>query len=106
VNRSGGTNASFVDALYQDILGRQPDADGRSYWIDQLGSGRARPDDVANAFYRSIESRRDRARSMHVAVLGTEAGASLTQRLADRLLTIDDLTLAAELAVDLDLEDS
>lgn len=106
VNRSGGTNASFVDALYQDILGRAADADGRSYWIDQLASGRARPDDVANAFYRSIESRRDRARSMHLAVLGTEAGASLSQRLAERLLTIDDLTLAAELAVDLDLEDA
>ncbi|MEM9561206.1 MAG: DUF4214 domain-containing protein [Actinomycetota bacterium] len=104
VNRSGGTNASFVDALYRDILGREPDADGRRYWLDQLAAGRANPDDVANAFYRSIESRRDRARSMHRLVLGGEPGASLVERLAERLATVDDLELAAELAVDLDLD--
>ncbi len=106
VNRSGGTNASFVDALYRDILGREADAAGRTYWIDQMSTGGAGPDDVANAFYRSIESRRDRAESMHLLVLGTEAGASLTERLAQRLATVDDLALAAELAVDLDLEDA
>ena len=105
VNRSGGTDGAFVDALYRDLLGRRADPDGRGYWLDQLATGRAQPDDVANAFYRSIESRRDRARAMHLTVLGTEPGASLVQRLADRLATIDDLALAAELAVDLDLED-
>ena len=92
-------------ARHRDRAGRPPDAGGRAYWIDLLDRGLANPDDVANAFYRSIESRRDRARAMHALVLGHEPGASLAQRLAERLATIDDLALAAELAVDLDLED-
>ncbi len=104
VNRSGGTDAGFIDALYLDILGRSADAAGRAYWLGQLAAGRAEPADVANAFYRSIESRRDRAQTMHRLVLGGDAGASLTERLAERLAVVDDLTLAAELAVDLDLD--
>jgi SpoIID/LytB domain protein len=105
VKLSGGTDEAFVEALYHNILGRGSDAAGRRYWLDQLASGRARPDDVANAFYRSIESRRDRSRALHQVVLGAPAGASMADRLAARLLSADDLTVAAELAVDLDLED-
>lgn len=105
VNRAGGTNGDFVDALYANILGRAADDGGRRYWVTLLDGGRARPSDVAHAFYVSIESRRDRARDMHRVVHGTDPGASLAERLAERLLMIDDLTLAAELAVDLDLED-
>jgi hypothetical protein len=104
VRRSGGTNPGFVDALYRDILGRAPDASGRRYWIELLDGGRAKPDDVANAFYRSIESRRDRARAAHIRVLGADPGASRVERSAERLLTVDDLTLSAELALDLDLD--
>jgi hypothetical protein len=104
VNRSGGSNAGLVDALYRDILHRAPDEAGRRYWIGLLDSGRARPDDVANAFYRSIESRRDRARAAIRRVLGTEPGASQVERSAERLLTVDDLALSAELALDLDLD--
>ncbi len=33
------TNAWYVDYLYQNILGRQADPDGRNYWIDQLDTG-------------------------------------------------------------------
>ena len=104
-DRAGGTDGTFVDTLYRNILGREADGPGRRYWVDLLATDRANPDDVANAFYVSIESRRDRARSMHRLILGSGPGASLTDRLADRLLVVDDLTLAAELAVDLDLED-
>ena len=32
----------FVDALYQNIFGRAPDADGRAYWLGELQSGRVR----------------------------------------------------------------
>lgn len=103
-NRSGGTSAGLVDALYRDILHRAPDDAGRRYWIELLDGGRANPDDVANAFYRSIESRRDRARAAHLRVLGADPGASQVERSAERLLVVDDLTLSAELALDLDLD--
>ncbi len=33
------TDAQFVDLVYQNVLGRAPDADGRAYWIGQLAAG-------------------------------------------------------------------
>jgi hypothetical protein len=32
------SNLSFVNALYGDILGREPDPDGQAFWIDALQS--------------------------------------------------------------------
>ncbi len=29
----------FVDLLYRNVLGRRPDTDGRSFWLDQLAKG-------------------------------------------------------------------
>jgi hypothetical protein len=31
--RNGQTTSSFVNALYREVLGRAPDADGFSYWV-------------------------------------------------------------------------
>ncbi len=36
------SNAEFVDLLYVNVLGRPADAEGRGYWIGQLGSGMSR----------------------------------------------------------------
>lgn len=33
------TNGQYVDLVYQNVLGRTPDAGGRAYWIDQLARG-------------------------------------------------------------------
>ncbi len=33
------SDADFVDLVYSNVLGRQPDAEGRQYWIGQLSSG-------------------------------------------------------------------
>ncbi len=35
-------DADFVDLVYQNVLGRAPDAEGRTFWIDQLATGRSR----------------------------------------------------------------
>lgn len=35
----GMTNAQIVDTLYQNVLGRAPEEEGRSYWINQLNTG-------------------------------------------------------------------
>lgn len=39
--KAGGTIPSFVDAVYQRVLGRAPDAGGRAYWIKKLQGGEA-----------------------------------------------------------------
>lgn len=33
---------AFVTAIYRNVLGRDPDADGRQYWVDRLAGGLAR----------------------------------------------------------------
>ncbi|HEU5152227.1 MAG TPA: Ig-like domain repeat protein [Iamia sp.] len=37
--KAGGTNEGFVDRVYERIIGRPADADGRWYWMIQLSSG-------------------------------------------------------------------
>ncbi|MFV0526360.1 MAG: SpoIID/LytB domain-containing protein [Acidimicrobiales bacterium] len=95
--RSGATNGGFVDALYRDLLGRGADPSGRAYWVGQLDSRRARLDDVVAGFYRSLESRRDRAVALHLTVRGVDPGGA-RDVLADRLFHVDDLVVAAEIA--------
>jgi SpoIID/LytB domain protein len=101
VMQAGNTDGSFVDALYGDLLGRPADTAGRDYWLAQLAAGQATPADVANAFYVSAESRRDRAVAVHNRVLGAGPSAARAEEAAARLLQVDDLTLAAELATEL-----
>src|SRR5207253_6456122 len=43
-NLHGGTNDGFVNALYQDVLGRAPEPNGQAYWLQQLASGKSRTD--------------------------------------------------------------
>jgi len=46
----------FVDTLYLNILGRLPDAEGRNFWTDQLGSGLERSN-VLIGFSESNENK-------------------------------------------------
>ncbi len=104
VQRSGATGEAFVASLYTGILGREADAAGKAYWVGLLNDGRAAPADVANAFYRSLESRRGRARAVYVRVLEREPNEQEIAQGADSLLFMDDLRLAAELATALGSE--
>jgi SpoIID/LytB domain protein len=97
-DRSGGTDSSFVRALYRDILHRDSDPGGQQYWEDRLADGSARFDDVAAGFYSSLESRRDRTVRLHERVLGPVPNGTVRDALAERLLSVDDLGLAAEIA--------
>jgi SpoIID/LytB domain protein len=96
--RSGGTNTTFVTDLYRDILGREPDPGGLQYWEGQLANRRAGLDDVAAGFYQSLESRRSRAAVLHLQARGVPASAAGQEALAQRLLSVDDLVVAAEVA--------
>jgi hypothetical protein len=55
--RAGSTIPSFVDAVYQSVLGRTPDPSGRAYWIRQLQGGRS-VQAVARTLTNSNEYRR------------------------------------------------
>jgi uncharacterized delta-60 repeat protein len=46
----------YVTALYRDILGRDPDSAGLSYWLGLLGSGTPRAQ-VAQGIWESVEHR-------------------------------------------------
>ncbi len=98
VRRSGGSNDRFVTALYRDLLGRTPDPAGRGYWLGQLATGRVSSADVANAFFRSVESRRARSRALLVLAGRKAPTKSEIDAAADRLTQIDDLQLGLELA--------
>ncbi|MDA3040470.1 MAG: DUF4214 domain-containing protein [Actinomycetota bacterium] len=95
---AGGAPAGFVDALYNRILGRDPDAAGWAYWIAELTSGRANPKSVVDAFWESIESRRQRVQTVYHNVLGRPADSSGLAYWSGRLLVEDDVQLAALLA--------
>jgi hypothetical protein len=47
LGNAGGTTDGFLDALYQDVLGRAPDPDGRNYWSSFVNSGRLNRTDMA-----------------------------------------------------------
>jgi hypothetical protein len=47
-------NAAFVDLVYLNVLGRQPDAEGRAYWINQLQQGMTRGE-LMTGFTESAE---------------------------------------------------
>jgi RHS repeat-associated protein len=51
---SGGTDKAWVDNMYQNLLGRLPDAGGEAYWIGQLAQGANRAN-VAYGFAASQE---------------------------------------------------
>ena len=47
-------NSAYVTKLYQDIMGRAPDASGQAYWTAKLDAGATRAS-VANNFLSSTE---------------------------------------------------
>jgi hypothetical protein len=51
---SGNTDRAWLDAMYSDLLGRRPDIQGETYWVDQLANGADRST-VALGFAASPE---------------------------------------------------
>lgn len=58
-------DAAYVDRVYDNVLGRAPDAAGRQYWIDQLASGVTRGR-VMTSFSESPEYKAAQQSRMHV----------------------------------------
>ena len=70
-----GTSDGFLDALYQDALGRSVDPNGRSTWGQQLSSG-VSPAAVAAAVLASTEYRQDEVQYAYGHFLRRPADAS------------------------------
>ena len=66
--KAGGTIPTFVDAVYQSVLGRTPDPSGRTFWINQLNRGRS-VESVARTLVASSEYRRTHARATFQRIL-------------------------------------
>jgi RHS repeat-associated protein len=72
---AGGTDKLWIDALYQALLDRQPDASGENYWLGQLQGHQTRTE-VANDFTGSPEGLGDRVQQTYQRYLGRKAGQS------------------------------
>ncbi len=97
VIKNGG-NSGFVSALYEVLLHRKAEPGGHAYWLELLDRGRAGPDGVASGFYESIESRRDRVTRLYSRFLGRAPEANGLDYWANRLQSVGDFVVAAQLA--------
>lgn len=69
VNRGGSTNDGFVDALYQDLLGRTPSSSERTTLVNQLAQGTSR-EDLAAFVLKSAEARTRLIQNLYQSLLG------------------------------------
>jgi uncharacterized repeat protein (TIGR01451 family) len=73
--QAGGTNQAWLDALYHDVLGRDPDAAGEAAWLQTLASGASRFS-VAYAIAASVEHEASIVAAAYQTYLGRSANAS------------------------------
>ncbi len=72
---SGGTDTSWVDAMYESLLGRHADSGGQSFWTQQLANGATRQS-VAFGFAASLEREGQHVEDHYIVFLGRPAGSS------------------------------
>lgn len=60
-------NAGFIDRVYQNVLGRSPDAAGQAYWLAQLNGGMPRGQ-VMLGFSESTENQNASANSLLITM--------------------------------------
>jgi hypothetical protein len=70
--RTDGTATGFLEAIYQDVLGRAPDSAGREAWRGLLAAG-ASPGAVAQGITTSLESQTRRVQGWYSQFLGRPA---------------------------------
>lgn len=71
-NHAGGTNKSWVDQMYFDLLGRSPDQAGEAAWVNALGAGMPRSL-AAYGFAASAEREAIIVRNDYQVFLGRQA---------------------------------
>lgn len=92
----GGTNESFIESLYLNLLGRNADANGLSHWLSILDGGSSRVD-IATAFMNSQEYFSDLVDSAYEDILrrtGDDAGINSWMQSLDGGITPDLLDIS------------
>ena len=86
--RFGATQgtAGFVTALYQNALGRAPDAAGLAGWISAIDTGQQTRAQVLMGFSESAENRANTANRVAAGIWDVSEGASEVARLYDTAL--------------------
>ena len=93
----GGTNDGFITALYQDVLGRAPDANGKAHWLQQLANGQARTN-VALSVLATSEAKQVLAAGFYVRFLKRGADANGLTTFQNQLLQgVREQTVIAEI---------
>lgn len=75
-------NGGYVDQLYQNVLGRAPDAGGRAFWVGALDAGATRAA-VLGSFSESTENRANTALLTAGGVWDRDETAAVVARLYD-----------------------
>ena len=84
IRNHGGTGEAWVKGMYHDLLGRNPDQDGLSYWVNQLSHG-ADPAGVAVGFAASAEREGQHIAQDYHDYLGRSAAADEIARMLSGL---------------------
>jgi hypothetical protein len=71
---NGGTERAWVQAMYRDLLDRQPDQPGEDDWVNRLRQG-AQREEVAHGFAAGDERDRIAVQGYYATFLGREAAA-------------------------------
>lgn len=97
---SGGQNEAYVEQLYSELLGRDIDPQGFSFYVDLLNSGTPRWW-VSQTIYESPESLGNRVAAYHQAILERDpTAAEITEGVAMILNEDERAVQAALLASD------
>nr|WP_243480117.1 DUF4214 domain-containing protein [Orrella daihaiensis] len=74
--KTDGTDITEIDHLYEEVLGRHPDIEGLTYWVNQMNQG-ATLQDVAQALAESTEFKQ---------LYGTPSEEQLVEELYEAIL--------------------
>lgn len=90
----GGTNPLFIDALYDAVLDRGPDAGGREFWVERLDDGTPRGQ-LSTQVFSSFESGGRRVDGLYDKLLNRAPDAGGRDYWAQYLTTGDEIALTA-----------
>ncbi|HBO8085897.1 TPA: DUF4214 domain-containing protein [Pseudomonas aeruginosa] len=88
---SGQTDAQFIEAMYNNLLGRAPDTGGSQYWLDQLQSGAVSRDSFALTLINGAKANTSTQGQQDAALVNNKA----TVGVAFAAKGLNDLTLAS-----------
>lgn len=103
-SNAGATNRSWVQALYRDILGRDPDASGLGSWTASADAGTPRSV-IAASIHQAQESRAKRVTELYQRLLGRDPDPGGLAAWTDVLRNGRDIELAVRLASSPEYED-